>query len=79
MPKDFTKQSSFAHFGTKQTNVYQSWSALSEDERTVAVTIWKDQLKYKGRGPFGTHLIFQKINQIIFGRIRLVIENELNI
>ena len=47
MPKVFTKKSSFEHFGTKQTNVYQSWSAMSEDMRTVAVTIWKDQMKFK--------------------------------
>ena len=50
--KRFSKKSAFAYFGTKPTTVRQSWSALSEDERTVAVTIWKDQLKYKGREPF---------------------------
>lgn len=52
MPKDYTKKSAFEHFGTKQKNIYKSWSAISEDMGTVAVTIWKDQLKYKDGKPY---------------------------
>lgn len=35
----------FAHFGTKPKNVQWSWSARSEDGKTVVVTLWQDLFK----------------------------------
>ena len=52
MPKVFNKKSSFAFFGTSPKVSRQSWSALSEDTKTVVITIWKDQIKFKDKKPF---------------------------
>ena len=41
-----TKKEGFAYFGIKQTNERWSWSGVSEDGKTVALTIWTDQKSY---------------------------------
>ena len=46
----YNKKSSFEHFGTVQKNPHWSWSAISEDMKLVAVTLWKDQIKYNDKG-----------------------------
>jgi hypothetical protein len=44
-----TRVQAFRHFRTKPKNPYRSWSARSADGSTVAVTLWRDEL----RGPSG--------------------------
>ncbi len=39
---------SFAHFGTKGRNQRWSWSAISEDRKAVAITLWQDGLTQEG-------------------------------
>lgn len=48
-----TLADAYAFFGTKPANPRWSWSAVSEDEKTVAVTIWEDEM-----GPDGTYDLF---------------------
>jgi hypothetical protein len=43
MPKKWTHTAAFEHFGAKPRNVQWSWSARSEDEKTVVVTLWQDE------------------------------------
>ena len=38
------KKQAFEMFGLKQTNQVWSWSAISEDGKTVATTVWADQV-----------------------------------
>ena len=38
------KKKAFEMFGLKQTNHVWSWSAISEDGKTVATTVWADQV-----------------------------------
>ena len=38
------KKQAFEMFGLKQTNHVWSWSAISEDGKTVATTVWADQV-----------------------------------
>ena len=40
------KKQAFAHFGIVQKNEVWSWSGISEDEGTVALTIWIDQCEW---------------------------------
>ena len=40
-----THTKAFAHYNTKPTNVQWSWSARNEVEKTVVVTIWRNQIK----------------------------------
>ena len=46
MPKTWTKRSSFEYFGTVGTNPIWSWSARSDDGKTVVLILWKDMLDY---------------------------------
>lgn len=46
MPKTWTLSAAFAHFGAKGRNPRWSWSARSEDGRTVVMTFWKDEFDY---------------------------------
>ena len=47
MPKKISHTEAFAHFGTKARNVQWSWSARSEDGKTVVGTLWQDQFERK--------------------------------
>ena len=38
------KKQAFDMFGLKQTNHVWSWSAISKDGKTVATTVWADQV-----------------------------------
>ena len=50
---EYSKKSAFAVYDTKQTNEQWSWSAISEDKKTVAVTIWQDLIKFdENKHPF---------------------------
>ena len=40
------KKESFAYFGIKQKNEVWSWSGVSEDKSTVALTLWIDQCNW---------------------------------
>ena len=48
METKMTRVQAFRHFGTRPKNPYR-WSARSADGTTVAVTLWRDEL----RGPAG--------------------------
>ena len=47
MPRTWTHTSAFAHFGTKPRNVQWSWSARSENGKTVVATLWQDLFSRK--------------------------------
>ena len=40
----YNLRDAFGFFGTKATNHVWGWSAVSEDQKTVAVTIWSDSV-----------------------------------
>jgi len=42
----------FAHFGAVPRNVRWSWSARSEDGKTVVLALWSDRFRWKAR-PLG--------------------------
>jgi len=46
----WTHTAAFEHFRTKPRNVYWSWSARSEDGKTVVVTLWQDEIKRSEKG-----------------------------
>ena len=48
MPELYTLRDAFAFFGTKATNPVWGWSAVSPDQKTVAVTIWSDSIGADG-------------------------------
>ena len=52
MSKIYNKKSSFAFFNTSAKDSRKSWSALSDDKKTVVITIWKDQIRYRDKKPF---------------------------
>jgi hypothetical protein len=47
MMTKWTHTEAFAHFGTSPRNVQWSWSARSDDGKTVVVTLWQDQFSRK--------------------------------
>jgi hypothetical protein len=47
--KKWTKKECFAHYGTKPRNLRWSWSARSEDGKTVVVAFWQDRFTEGGR------------------------------
>jgi hypothetical protein len=50
MEIEMTRLKAFRELGTNPKNRFRSWSARSTDGGTVAVTLWKDEL----RGPAGS-------------------------
>lgn len=50
MPKTTTLSDAFAFFGTVPRNPRWAWSAVSPDGKTVALTVWDDEL-----GPDGSY------------------------
>jgi hypothetical protein len=46
--QNWTLKSAFAYFGAKATNPRWSWSARSEDGKTVVVTLWDDNIEPDG-------------------------------
>ncbi|MDQ4054920.1 MAG: hypothetical protein M3237_19805 [Actinomycetota bacterium] len=55
MAKTTTLASAFAHFGTIARNPRWAWSAVSPDLKTVAVTLWEDQIAADGSVDFFGH------------------------
>jgi hypothetical protein len=55
MGKKTTLAGAFAHFGTIARNPRWSWSAVSPDQKTVAVTLWEDQISADGSVDFFGH------------------------
>lgn len=49
MSKSWTLSDAFAHFGAAGTNPRWSWSARSEDGKTVVMTLWQDIFNFKTR------------------------------
>jgi hypothetical protein len=49
MPRQWRLGEAFKHFGTTGKNQRWSWSARSEDGKTVVITLWKDYLDYGAR------------------------------
>ena len=49
--KTMSLTAAFAHFGVKPTNPRWSWSAVSEDGKTVVLTLWRDMFDYKQKPP----------------------------
>jgi|SRR5215469_3798848 len=47
MPKNWTHTAAFGYFGVTPRNVQWSWSAKSQNGKTVVVTLWQDQFKRK--------------------------------
>lgn len=41
MPRTTTLTEAFAKFQAKSHNIRQAWSAVSEDDKTVVLTIWR--------------------------------------
>jgi hypothetical protein len=50
MAKSWTKTEAFAFFGTKLVNTVWSWSARSDDGKTVVLTLWSDRFS-RGSSP----------------------------
>jgi hypothetical protein len=48
MSRKMTLSESFAFFGASGANSRWSWSARSEDGKTVVITLWSDRLTYRG-------------------------------
>ena len=48
MPKKWTHTAAFAAFGTTPRNTQWSWSARSDDGKTVVVNLWQDRFKSEG-------------------------------
>ena len=44
----WTLKEAFAYFGAKAANSRWSWSARSDDEKTVVVTLWDDNIEPDG-------------------------------
>jgi hypothetical protein len=57
MEAKLTRSKAYRFFGTRPKNVYRSLSARSEDGCSVAITLWRDQL----RGPPG-HMVYELLN-----------------
>jgi hypothetical protein len=49
MPKEWTLTECFKELGATLKNPRTSWSAISDDRKTVILTMWKDQLDYTSR------------------------------
>jgi hypothetical protein len=49
MTKSWTKTEAFEYFRAKQKNPRWSWSARSEDGKTVVLTLWQDHFIDGGR------------------------------
>lgn len=49
--KKWTLTQAFAEFGVVRKNPRWSWSAVSDDGRTVVLTIWKDRLDFSSDPP----------------------------
>lgn len=47
--KQWTHSEAFAFFGAKGANSRWSWSAKSEDEKIIVLTLWQDELKPEGK------------------------------
>jgi len=48
MPRKWTHQECFEHFGVLPRNLRWSWSGRSADGKVVAVTFWQDKFEEKG-------------------------------
>jgi hypothetical protein len=48
MQKKWTHRACFEHFGTVPANLRWSWSPVSSDMQTVAVTLWQDRFEESG-------------------------------
>ena len=44
--KTMNKKDAFAQFGVVQLNERWSWSGVSEDQRTLVLTLWTDQYQF---------------------------------
>lgn len=55
MPRVTTLTAAFEHFGTVPRNPRWAWSAVSDDHRTVAVTLWEDEIAADGSVDFFGH------------------------
>ena len=47
MPKKWTHEQAFGHFGTKPRNRMWSWSARSDDGKIVVGIFWQNQFERK--------------------------------
>jgi hypothetical protein len=56
MAKKWTHTAAYKHFGTKPKNVQWSWSARSDDGKTVVVTLWQDRFKRRNN-----HLSYESL------------------
>lgn len=55
MPKMTTLTAAFGHFGATLRNPRWSWSAVSDDGKSVVVTIWDDEVGPDGSVDFFGH------------------------
>lgn len=55
MARTTTLASAFEHFGTRARNPRWAWSAVSPDLKSVAVTLWEDQIAADGSVDFFGH------------------------
>lgn len=55
MPKQLSRAEAFAHFNVKVKNSRWSWSARSEDGKTIVLTLWQDELKKGDNNTFVYH------------------------
>lgn len=55
MARKWTLSKAFAHYGTKARNHVWGWSAISEDGKTVALTIWEDEIGPDGNVDYFGH------------------------
>ena len=66
-------------FGLKQTNHVWSWSAISKDGKTVATTVWADQVgRTNDPSLFVDTFNLPTINEMNFGRMLMAIVRELS-
>lgn len=66
-----TLTAAFAHFGVSPRNPRWSWSARSEDGKTIVITIWQDAIAEDGSVNFFGHGDVDRWSRQIGNRFRI--------
>tara|TARA_B110000967_G_C18491082_1_gene366828 strand:+ start:152 stop:571 length:420 start_codon:yes stop_codon:yes gene_type:complete len=61
---NMNKKQAFAYFGISQKNEVWSWSGISDNQETVALTIWIDQCDWIKKDRKYVTSIFNKNNEL---------------
>ena len=71
MPKTSTLTDAYAFFGAQIRNPRWSWSAVSEDGKTVVITLWDDETAADGSVDFFGHPKIDRWQTQIGNRYRI--------